>query len=133
MGLLLETGSFTTASRLTGSLGMFLLGAGGYVDLPSSSVANMLIVNEPRSSRPSSLLASGPGNVDTWSREQPQKPQESPREVAGRRVRWSLGMHSEESVTYLLAELSEPCLSQPLPPQPVCPTSSSHFPLCFVL
>lgn len=54
--------------------------------LPSSSVANMLTVNEPHSSHPPppSLLASGSGNVDTRSREQPQKPQESPREHAGR-------------------------------------------------
>lgn len=62
------TGSFTTASRMTGTLWMFLLGGGGW----------------PRSSSLLSLLASGSGNVDTQSGEQPQKPQESSWEDAGR-------------------------------------------------
>lgn len=45
-----------------------------------------------------------------------RNPRNPPEKTLGGSVRWNLGMHSEESVTYLLAELSEPCLSQPLPP-----------------
>lgn len=70
---------------------------------------------------PPPLLVVRSGNVDTGSGEQPQKPQESPEKRLGGRMRWSLGMCSEDSVTYLLAELGEPCLSQPLPPRPACP------------
>lgn len=57
----------------------------------------------------------------------PRNPRNPPEKRLGGRVRWSLGMHSEESVAYLLAELGEPSLSQPLPPRPVCPTSPSPF------
>lgn len=49
-------------------MGVFLLWGGGW----------------PRSSSPPSLLASGSGNVDTQSGAQPQKPQESSWEDAGR-------------------------------------------------
>lgn len=58
----------------------------------------------------------------------PRNPRNPPEKKLGGRVRWSLGMHSEDSVTYLLAELSEPCLSQPLPPRPVRLTSPPTFP-----
>lgn len=61
----------------------------------------------------------------------PRNPKNPPGNMQGGRVRWSLGMHLEQSVTYLLAELSEPCLSQTLPLRPVCPTPSSHVSLCF--
>lgn len=60
----------------------------------------------------------------------PRNPKNPPEYMQDGRVRWSLGMHLEESVTYLLAELSEPCLSQILPPRPVCSTSSSYFLSC---
>lgn len=51
-------GSFTAASRLTGTLRMFLLGdeGGGRA---SSSAANTLKVNGPRSSRPPFTAGSG--------------------------------------------------------------------------
>lgn len=82
-------GSFTAASRLTGTSGCFCKGTGGGVgvDLPYFICSNILKVNEPRSNSPPSpqlSLATGSGNVDTRSGEQPQKPQESPREEAGR-------------------------------------------------
>lgn len=49
----------------------------------SSSAENMLKVNEPRSRRPS-LPRWQRGLEMLTQREQPQKPQESPREGAGR-------------------------------------------------
>lgn len=60
----------------------------------------------------------------------PKKPHESPPVYGGWEVEpWNaLG---GVRVTYLLDELSEPCLSQILPPRPVFPTSSFHFPLFF--
>lgn len=58
---------------------------GGMRTFHSSSAANMLEwMSHAAASPPSSLLAAGSGNVDTRSTEQPQKPQESPREDAGR-------------------------------------------------
>lgn len=132
------TGSFTTTSRLTGTLGMFLLGewgvgTGGMRTFLSSSVANTLKANEPRSSPPFSFQCwhRGLEMLTHGAESSPRNPRNPPEKTMGGRVRWSLGMHSVESVTYLLAELGEPCLSQPLPPRPVCPTSPSHFPLCF--
>lgn len=78
---------------------------------------------QPSSPAPSLLAALL--EMLTRSGEQPQKPQESPREEAGREG--EVEPWNALAVTYLQAELSEPSLSQPLPP-----TSLSHlcFPLC---
>lgn len=134
------TGSFTTASRLTETLGMFLLGdwgGGCYVDPPlficSKHVNSEWATQRPPPPSPLRCWHRGLEMLTHGAESSPRNPRNPPKKTLGGRMRWSLGMHSEESVTYLLAELSEPCLSQPLPPRPVCPTSPSHFPLCFVL
>lgn len=101
---------------------VFVRGAGGG--------ASTLKVNGPHRPPPPhpAPFTAGIGAWKCWHTEKPRNPWNPPEKKLGGRVRWSLGMHSEESVTYLLAELSEPCLSQPLPPRPVRLTSPPTFP-----
>jgi len=115
---------------------MFLLRneAGRYVDL-SFFMSNKHTKSEratpaaapPPPTPPPSKLAVGLEMLTHGAESSSRNLRNPPEKTQGGMVRWSLGMHSEESVTYLLAELGELCLTQPLPPWPVCPTS---LPLC---
>lgn len=88
---------------------------------PSEGTLRMLLfVNEGGryaafpSSSPAPLPLAALLEMLTQSGEQLQKPQESPREEAGREG--EVELWNALAVTYLQAELSEPSLSQPLPP-----------------
>lgn len=122
------------ASRLTGTLRMFLLGdkGGGMQTFPSSSAKNTL--REWMEPPPPSALAVGSGNVDTLSGEQPQKPKESPWEDAGRGGEvepWN----ALRGVSHLFTgwtqwTRSDSASSTGLSHRSLAPT---HFPPCWVL
>lgn len=83
--------------------------------------------HELATQRPALLVPGGERGLEMSTRRAESGPQKTPGnpppplphplpvKTLGGRVRRSPGMRSEESVTYLLAELGEPCLSQPLP------------------
>lgn len=122
--LQLRVGFLEELAHLTGTLRMFLLvnGEGRYADL------TFFIFRKHTKSEqtpiPPSHLALLLEMLTHREESSPRNPRNPPEKTLGGRVRWSLGMHSEESVTYLQAELGEPSLSQPLPPgQSVPPTT----------